>query len=119
VVCIRPRIVPRPVRSRANLTPMGLSPAGEADLVRRVAATAATATRGEVRQLARASIWQRALMGAGMLVAALLIGAVGGYWVGAHRSGLAAVTNCVPSPQLAGEAWSCTFWTRFPTPAQR
>jgi hypothetical protein len=45
-----------------------------------------------------------------------LVGA--GYWWGSSQVNSAMVTNCAPSPQPSGTAFSCLFWTQPPTRSQ-
>lgn len=48
---------------------------------------------------------------------ALLIAVGSGWWLhAAIAPRQPVVSNCSPEPQASGEAWSCTFWTRLPTP---
>jgi len=60
-------------------------------------------------------------LGALLLLAVLLGGiGIGRYLLGPPAPPYAAVTNCEPLPlSNAGEAFSCKFYTRMPTPASR
>jgi hypothetical protein len=57
---------------------------------------------------------------AGIILLAVLISGIGiGRYLFAAAPRQALVTDCVPSPQPSGEAFTCTFWTHLPTERTR
>ena len=71
----------------------------------------------DVRLLRRWTQFNRAGIGIGVALCVALFagGMAGGYWWGGEN---VAVSNCVRAPQPAGEAYTCTFWTKY-SPARR
>ena len=91
-------------------------PSVQDDVLRRAVTQGVAAHAG---RLVRTLNYRTMLMLAGMLVAGVLAGISIGRYVLPQPPQMM-VSNCTPLPLASGgEAWSCSFWTRPPTPGQR
>lgn len=70
----------------------------------------AQAFRTQLGVVTRAVQWRTAVIAAGLLVAALLVGAGGGYWYAVTSRGGPVAIKCDPHP--AGVPFSCTMQLR-------